>query len=139
MICEKYNKSETFLSIVILEDADQLGGGIRADPPTQQIEVFFRHALEIGKELQNRGVLAAQKDADGSVPKHDRIEMIGGGDRLNFSGVGLSMKCYTSGKEKRTCLGERQMRGRIGKSLYLYCQRASCVRKSSKEKNLCEA
>ena len=29
--------------------------------------------------------------------------------------VGLSMKCYRLGKEKRTCLGERQIKGRIGK------------------------
>jgi len=30
-------------------------------------------------------------------------------------GVGLSMMCYTLGKEERTCLGERQLRGRMGK------------------------
>ncbi len=29
--------------------------------------------------------------------------------------VGLSMKCYRLGKEKRTYLGERQFKGRIGK------------------------
>lgn len=40
--------------------------------------------------------------------------------------VGLSMMCYTGGKEKRTCFGERQLSGRMGKSLYLYCQTASC-------------
>ena len=33
--------------------------------------------------------------------------------RGNF--VGLSMKCYRLGKEKRTYLGERQFKGRIGK------------------------
>lgn len=31
--------------------------------------------------------------------------------------VGLSMMCYTLGKENKTCLGERQLRGRIGKLL----------------------
>ena len=40
-------------------------------------------------------------------------------------GVGLSMMCYTSGKEERTCLGERQSRGRMGKSLYFLFQTAS--------------
>ena len=33
--------------------------------------------------------------------------------------VGSSMMCYTLGKANSTCLGERQLRGRIGKSLYL--------------------
>ena len=32
--------------------------------------------------------------------------------------VGLSMKSYKKGKEDKTCLGERQLRGRIGKALY---------------------
>ena len=32
--------------------------------------------------------------------------------------VGLSMMCYTSGKEKRTCLGDFQLSGLIGKLLY---------------------
>ena len=31
--------------------------------------------------------------------------------------VGLSMMCYTLGKANKTCLGERQLRGRIGKLL----------------------
>ncbi len=35
----------------------------------------------------------------------------------NFSFVGLSMMCYTLGKEKRTVLGDFQLRGRIGKLL----------------------
>ncbi len=34
-----------------------------------------------------------------------------------YNYVGLSMMCYTEGKERRTCLGECQFRGRIGKSL----------------------
>ena len=53
--------------------------------------------------------------------------------------VGLSMMCYREGKEERTSLGERQLRGRMGKSLYFLFQTASCFWKSSKEKNLCEA
>jgi len=32
--------------------------------------------------------------------------------------VGLSMMCYRLGKARRTCFGERQLRGRIGKLLY---------------------
>jgi hypothetical protein len=32
--------------------------------------------------------------------------------------VGLSMMCYTLGKEKRTCLGDFQLSGLIGKLLY---------------------
>ena len=32
--------------------------------------------------------------------------------------VGLSMMCYTFGKEKRTCLGDFQLSGLIGKLLY---------------------
>ena len=32
--------------------------------------------------------------------------------------VGLSMMCYTLGKAERTCRGERQARGLIGKLLY---------------------
>ena len=40
--------------------------------------------------------------------------------------VGLSMMCYRSGKEERTCLGERQPSGRIGKLLYFLFQTASC-------------
>ena len=47
--------------------------------------------------------------------------------------VGLSMMCYTDKKPERTSLGDRQLRGRMGKSLYLRCQRASCRWKSSKE------
>jgi len=31
--------------------------------------------------------------------------------------VGLSMMCYTFGNERSMCLGERQLRGRIGKLL----------------------
>ena len=31
--------------------------------------------------------------------------------------VGLSKMCYTLGKENKTCLGERQARGRMGKLL----------------------
>lgn len=31
--------------------------------------------------------------------------------------VGLSMMCYTEGKEKRTCFGECQPNGRMGKLL----------------------
>ena len=37
----------------------------------------------------------------------------------SFCNVGSSMMCYTLGKANSTCLGERQLRGRIGKSLYL--------------------
>ena len=35
---------------------------------------------------------------------------------VNF--VGLSMMCYTFGKEKRMCLGDFQLSGLIGKLLY---------------------
>ena len=45
-----------------------------------------------------------------------------------LSNVGLSMMCYTSGKAERICLGERQLSGRMGKLLYLFCQTASCAR-----------
>ena len=31
--------------------------------------------------------------------------------------VGLSMMCYTFGNADKTCLGERQLRGRMGKLL----------------------
>ena len=31
--------------------------------------------------------------------------------------VGLSKMCYRKGKEERTCLGERQFKGRMGKWL----------------------
>lgn len=34
-----------------------------------------------------------------------------------FDSVGLSMMCYTEGKEKRTCFGECQPNGRMGKLL----------------------
>ena len=34
-----------------------------------------------------------------------------------FSSVGLSKMCYTLGKANKTCLGERQERGRMGKLL----------------------
>lgn len=47
--------------------------------------------------------------------------------------VGLSMMCYTLGKENKTVLGEIQLRGRMGKLLYCLCQTASCLAKSSKE------
>ena len=36
-------------------------------------------------------------------------------NNLEIVNVGLSMKCYRLGKEKRTYLGERQFKGRIGK------------------------
>ena len=36
----------------------------------------------------------------------------------NAKNVGLSMMCYALGKERRTCLGESQLRGRMGKLLY---------------------
>ena len=52
------------------------------------------------------------------------------------AGVGLSMMCYTFGKEKRTCLGDFQLSGLIGKLLYCRCLTASCFLKSSKEKNV---
>ena len=32
--------------------------------------------------------------------------------------VGLSMMSYKDEKESKTCFGERQARGRIGKALY---------------------
>lgn len=32
--------------------------------------------------------------------------------------VGLSMMCYKKEKEFKTCFGERQDKGRMGKSLY---------------------
>ena len=43
--------------------------------------------------------------------------------RLTFrpdfpSFVGLSMMCYTEGKANKTCFGERQLSGLIGKLLY---------------------
>ena len=47
--------------------------------------------------------------------------------------VGLSMMCYTMGKEKRTALGDFQLSGRLGKLLYCLCRTASCLAKSSKE------
>ena len=47
--------------------------------------------------------------------------------------VGLSMMCYTVGKEKRTALGDFQLSGRMGKLLYCLCRTASCLAKSSKE------
>lgn len=47
--------------------------------------------------------------------------------------VGLSMMCYTLGKENKAVLGEIQLRGRMGKLLYCLCQTASCLAKSSKE------
>ena len=47
--------------------------------------------------------------------------------------VGLSMMCYTMGKEKRTELGDFQLRRRMGKLLYCLCRTASCLAKSSKE------
>lgn len=34
------------------------------------------------------------------------------------SDVGLSMNCYKEGKERKTCIGECQDMGRIGKLLY---------------------
>ena len=40
-----------------------------------------------------------------------------GGKLSFFVNVGLSMMCYTLGKANKTCLGERQLRGRIGKLL----------------------
>ena len=50
--------------------------------------------------------------------------------------VGLSMICYTLGKEKRMCFGEFQLSGRMGKLLYWRCLTASCFSKSAKSKNL---
>ena len=47
--------------------------------------------------------------------------------------VGLSMMCYTLGKANKTCLGERQLSGLIGKELYCLCLTASCLAKSPKE------
>ena len=47
--------------------------------------------------------------------------------------VGLSMMCYTFGKEERTAKGDIQLSGRIGKLLYWRCLTASCFLKSSKE------
>lgn len=38
--------------------------------------------------------------------------------KVFFLIVGLSMMCYTKEKARRTCLGERQLRGLIGKLLY---------------------
>lgn len=37
---------------------------------------------------------------------------------IKMQNVGLSMMRYTFGKEKRTCLGDFQLRGLIGKLLY---------------------
>ena len=54
-------------------------------------------------------------------------------EQLCREAVGLSMKCYRKGKEFKTCLGERQLRGRIGKLLYARSLMASCFLKSSKE------
>ena len=34
--------------------------------------------------------------------------------------VGLSMMCYTLGKENKTALGDNQLRGRMGKLLYFF-------------------
>ena len=50
--------------------------------------------------------------------------------------VGLSMMCYTFGKEKRMCLENFQSSGVIGKLLYCRCLTASCLSKSVKLKNL---
>ena len=58
------------------------------------------------------------------------------GGRTDCRFVGLSMMCYTLGKEKRTCLGDCQSRGRMGKLLYSLFHLESCLVKSSKEKNL---
>ena len=43
------------------------------------------------------------------------------GEKIPFrlKNVGFSMMSYTLGKANKTCFGERQLRGRIGKSLYL--------------------
>ena len=49
---------------------------------------------------------------------------------LNY--VGLSMMCYTLWKANKTCFGERQAKGRMGKLLYARSRTASWVLKSSK-------
>ena len=46
--------------------------------------------------------------------------------------VGLSMMCYTLWKANKTCFGERQAKGRMGKLLYARSRTASWVLKSSK-------
>src|SRR5699024_10828134 len=63
------------------------------------------------------------------IAVNDNVDSANGG---TGSG-GLSMKCYRKGKEFKTCLGERQLRGRIGKLLYARSLMASCFLKSSKE------
>ena len=54
---------------------------------------------------QNTGTLTSATDSSGTVTYSYQAD----------NNVGLSMKCYRLGKEKRTYLGERQFKGRIGK------------------------
>ena len=58
--------------------------------------------------FENLSVLGALKPAEFGSPVIKK--------KLPF--VGLSMMCYTFGKAERTCKGERQARGLIGKLLY---------------------
>ena len=50
------------------------------------------------------------------MPKLGFISSKGKKDKTCF--VGLSMMCYTLGKEKRMCLGDFQLSGLMGKLLY---------------------
>lgn len=59
-----------------------------------------------------------------SIPPHISIAQFmgylkGKSTLMIFDRVGLSMMCYRLGKVNKTCLGECQLRGRIGKLLYL--------------------
>ena len=94
--------------------------------------------LLITNQLLYRLSYTSRKSSEGYNSKSDHICQH---QNKSFpaADVGLSMMCYREGKEERTSLGERQLRGRMGKSLYFLFQTASCFWKSSKEKNLCEA
>ena len=91
-----------------------LGLALRSrKPPESLCDLFPKSSLDIaqsarrvrlGRFFYNRGGRNAadqrEQGSTGTVP-----------------GVGLSMMCYTEGKEKRTCFGECQPNGRMGKLL----------------------
>lgn len=93
-------------------------------------DIYISPKIEPHIKWQERRIPNGVKISKGSTV-FDGIACMGLCKR--FVNVGLSMMCYRIGKEERTCLGDCQLSGRMGKSLYLYCHERSCLRKSSNE------
>jgi len=94
--------------------------GYGAAPPFAFLPIIFLFSAA-GAILRNMNGFAGEKDKppQTTVCGVYFVSMKPKGKRHVSPGffVGLSMMCYTLGKANKTCLGERQLRGRIGKLL----------------------